>query len=150
MFTTDDGVAVDVFDVEGAFEEVIDEERWRRFRSVLRKALEGRLSLEYRVKEKRGYYPHGPPDVPVEVAVDNDASDFFTVIEVGGPDRLGFLFDVTAVLFEMQLDVHLAKVATYGGRVIDAFYVRDSLGRKLEDADHIDEATKAITARLSD
>ena len=150
VFTTDDGVAVDVFDVEGVFEEVIDEERWRRFRGTLRKALEGRLSLEYRVKEKRRLYAGGAGRVPVEVTVDNDASDFFTVIEVGGPDRIGFLFDVTAVLFDMQLDVHIAKVATYGGRVIDAFYVRDSLGRKVEDADHVGEIVKAITARLSE
>ena len=150
MFTTDDDVAVDLFEVEGAFEEVVDEERWRRFRSVLRKALEGRLALEYRVKEKRGFYPPPRVDVPIRVDVDNEASDFFTVIEVGAPDRLGLLFDVTRTLFELQLDVHVAKVATYGGRVVDVFYVRDALGRKVEDAEYIEEITKAIRARLDD
>jgi [protein-PII] uridylyltransferase len=149
-FTTGDGVAVDVFDVEGAFEEDIDEERWRRFRSMLRKAIEGRLSLEYRVKEKRDLYPALRTDTPVRVTVDNEASDFFTVIEVGGPDRIGLLFDVTRTLFDLQLDVHVAKVATYGGRVVDSFYVRDVLGRKIEDLEQIDEVASAITARLSD
>jgi [protein-PII] uridylyltransferase len=150
VFTTEEGVAVDLFEVEGAFEEVVDEERWRRFRSTLRKALEGRLALEYRVKEKRGFYPSPRVEVPVRVDVDNQASDFFTVIEVGAPDRLGLLFDVTRTLFELQLDVHVAKVATYGGRVVDAFYVRDVVGRKVDDAEHIDEITKAITARLAE
>jgi [protein-PII] uridylyltransferase len=150
VFTTEDGIAVDLFDVEGIFEEVIDEERWRRFRATLRKAMEGRLSLEYRVKEKREHYPHVAAPVPIEVTVTNDASDFFTVIEVGGPDRMGVLFDVTRTLFELQLDVHLAKVATYGGRVIDAFYVRDALGRKIEEAEYVEEIKKAITARLNE
>jgi [protein-PII] uridylyltransferase len=150
VFTTEDGIAVDLFEVEGAFEEVIDEERWRRFRTSLRKALEGRLSLEYRVKEKRAFYPPPRTDLETHVTVDNDVSDFYTVIEVGGPDRLGLLFDVTRTLFELQLDVHVAKVATYGERVIDAFYVRDVVGRKVEDEEHIAEIRAAITARLAD
>jgi [protein-PII] uridylyltransferase len=150
VFTTEDGVAVDIFDVEGAFEEAVDEDRWRRFRSTLRKAIEGRLSLEYRVKEKREFYPTPRGDLEIRVTVDNEASDFFTVIEVGGPDRIGFLFDVTRTLFELQLDVHVAKVATYGGRVVDAFYVRDVVGEKVHDPEHIEEIVRAIGARLSD
>jgi [protein-PII] uridylyltransferase len=150
VFTTEDGVAVDLFEVEGAFEEHVDEERWRKFRTTLRKALEGRLSLEYRVKEKRSFYPEPRAQTPVTVGVDNDASDFFTVIEVGAADRIGFLFDVTRTFFELQLDVHVAKVATYGGRVVDAFYVRDVLGRKVEEAEHIAEIRAALRARLSE
>jgi [protein-PII] uridylyltransferase len=55
------------------------------------------------------------------------------VIEVGAPDRIGLLYDITRTLAELELDVHLAKVATYTDRVIDAFYVRDAVGRKLDD-----------------
>jgi [protein-PII] uridylyltransferase len=87
--------------------------------------------------------------VPLLVSVDNDASDFFTVIEVGAPDRIGVLFDITRTLAELQLDVHLAKVATYGSRVVDAFYVRDELGRKVDDAERIEELERALRARLS-
>ncbi len=149
VFTTEDGVAVDVFEVEGAFEPEIGEERWREFRNSLRKALEGRVSLEYRVAEKRAYYPKPRADIPVEVRVDNAASDFFTVIEVGAPDRIGLLFDITRTFAELQLDVHLAKVATYGARVVDAFYVRDVLGQKVEDPEHVEELRRALTARVS-
>jgi [protein-PII] uridylyltransferase len=150
VFTTEDGVALDVFEVQGAFEGHVDEERWRAFRSTLRRAMEGRLSLEYRVGEKRAYYQKPRADVPVTVMVDNGASDFFTVIEVGAPDRIGLLFDITRTLADLQLDVHLAKVATYGDRVIDAFYVRDVLGRKIEDDEHVREVERAIRARLSE
>jgi [protein-PII] uridylyltransferase len=150
VFTTEDGVAVDVFEVEGAFEEEVADGRWREFRGTLRKAIEGRLSLAYRVGEKRKLYPAPRHDVPVRVAVDNGVSDFYTVIEVGAPDRIGLLFDVTRTFAELRLDIHLAKVATYGGRVVDAFYVRDELGRKVDDDERIAELERALRARLSD
>ena len=150
VFTTDDGVAVDLFEIEGAFETDVGEERWREFRTTLRKAIEGRLSLDHRVREKRRHYPVPRRDVPVRVEVDNHASDFFTVIEVGAPDRLGLLFDVTRTFGELQLDVHLAKVATFGARVVDSFYVRDDLGRKVDDLERVRELERALRGRIED
>jgi [protein-PII] uridylyltransferase len=147
VFTTDDGVAMDVFEVEGAFEARIGEDRWREFRTTLRKAIEGRLSLEHRVEQKRKHYPGPSADIPVEIGVHNDASDFFTVVEVGAPDRIGLLFDITRTLAELHLDVHLAKVATYGHRVVDVFYVRDDLGRKVEDPERIAELERTVAVR---
>lgn len=148
VFTTEDGVAADLFEVQGAFEPEVGEERWREFRGVLRKAIDGRVSLEHRMNEKRRHYPERS-DTPVTVAVDNDASDFFTVIEVGAPDRIGLLYDITRTLSDMELDVHLAKVATYTDRVIDAFYVRDSVGRKLEDTERVAALEAAMRKRLT-
>ena len=133
VFTTEDGVAADLFEVQGVFEPEVGEERWREFRSLLRKAIDGRVSLEHRMTEKRRHYPERS-DTPVTVAVDNDASDFFTVIEIGAPDRIGLLYDITRTLSDLELDVHLAKVATYTDRVIDAFYVRDAVGRKVTES----------------
>ena len=150
VFTTDDGVAGDLFEIEGAFETDVGEERWREFRTTLRKAIEGRLSLDHRVREKRRHYPVPRRDVPVRVEVDNHASDFFTVIEVGAPDRLGLLFDVTRTFGELQLDVHLAKVATFGARVVDSFYVRDDLGRKVDDLERVRELERALRGRIED
>jgi [protein-PII] uridylyltransferase len=148
VFTTEDDVAVDRFEVEGAHEPSVGEEDWRALRSTLRKAIQGRLALEHRVREKRRHYPTARRPVPVRVSVDHEASDFFTVIEVGAADRIGLLFDITRTLAELGLDVHLAKVATYGGRVVDAFYVRDELGRKLVDAERISDLERTLHARL--
>ena len=147
VFTTEDGVAADLFEVEGAFEPEVGERRWREFRSTLRKAIEGQISLERRVAEKRRYYPPRS-DTPVTVAVDNAASDFFTVIEVGAPDRIGLLHDITAALAELRLDVHLAKVTTYTGRVIDAFYVRDALGGKVTSPEQVREVESVVHTHL--
>ena len=148
VFTTQDGSAVDVFEVEGVFEPEVGEDRWREFRTTLRRAIEGRVSLEYRVERKRALYPEPRVHRPVTVTLDNGVSDLFTVIEVGAPDRIGLLFDVTRTLAELHLDVHLAKVATYAGRVIDAFYVRDELGRKVIEPSQIEEVRGALIARV--
>ena len=69
---------------------------------------------------------------------------------MGAPDRLGLLFDVTRTFGELQLDVHLAKVATFGGRVVDSFYVRDDLGRKVDDLERVRELERALRARIED
>jgi [protein-PII] uridylyltransferase len=85
----------------------------------------------------------------VTVAVDNGASDFSTVIEVGAPDRIGLLHDITRAFADLKLDVHLAMVATFDGRVVDAFYVRDPLGRKIVDAEQLAEVERALRERLT-
>ncbi|HUG87595.1 MAG TPA: ACT domain-containing protein [Actinomycetota bacterium] len=145
-FTTADGVALDLFAVQGVFEPEVTEERWRRFRGDLRRALEGRISLERRVAEKRRHYP-APPMVDPEVRVDDRVSDFSTVVEVSAGDRLGLLFDLALAFRDLGLDVHVAKVATYGPRVVDAFYVRDLQGRKV--GERAEEIREAVLERLA-
>lgn len=143
VFTTEEGVASDLFEVEGVWESDVPDRRWREFRGMLRRAVDGSISLERRVDEKRRWYPAPKVPAPVTVMVDNGASDFATVIEVGASDRLGLLYDITRTFAELGLDVHLAKVATYEGRVVDSFYVRDAVGRKLTDEpEGIDQALR--------
>jgi [protein-PII] uridylyltransferase len=146
VFTTEDGVAADLFEVEGVWETEVPDRRWREFRGVLRRAVDGSISLERRVDEKRRWYPAPKVPTPVTVSLDNATSDFATVIEVGASDRLGLLYDITRTFAELGLDVHLAKVATYEGRVVDSFYVRDGMGRKL--SDDLEEIERALRVRL--
>ncbi len=148
-FTTDDGVALDLFEVQGAFDPEISERRWRAFRTTLRRTIEGSISLEHRVDEKRRHYPGPRLSTPVTVREHNDVSEYSTVIEVGAPDRIGVLFDITRTFADLHLDVNLAKVATFDGRVVDAFYLRDALGRKVVDPDRLAEIKGSLHDRLS-
>ena len=79
-----------------------------------------------------------------------------------GRSRIGTTHDRTAaggsprarlrrsdVLSRAGIDVHLAKVATFDGRVVDAFYVRDELGRKLADPDRLRALDAALQERLA-
>jgi [protein-PII] uridylyltransferase len=145
-FTTEDGLALDVFEVRGAFEEDVDEDRWERFRSVMAEALDGKLDLRERVRSLRAHYRPVTGDVPTSVHIDEESSDFYTVVEVSAPDRLGLLFDLASTLADHDLDVHVAKVATYGARVVDVFYVRDSAGQKVNDPARSDALERSLIA----
>ena len=43
----------------------------------------------------------------------------------------------------------MAKVATYGPRVVDVFYVRDEQGQKLLDAERVVELVRGLTEAAS-
>ncbi len=149
IFTRADGTALEVFRVE-----TIDAEgdRFDRVRDDVRKALRGRLSLDVRLASKRRdyatRYPKGKREEP-RVIVDNRVSDFHTVIEVHAPDRIGLLYSITRALSDLELDIHLAKVATYAEDVVDTFYVRDLEGQKVADGEHAREIERSVLLRLA-
>ena len=101
------------------------------------------------MRSLRSHYRPTAPDVSITVRLDLEVSDFSTVVEVGGPDRLGLLFDLARTFSDHGLDVHVAKVATYGPRVVDVFYVRHEQGQKLEDPDRSARLVRALTEAAS-
>ena len=149
-FTTEDGLALDVFEVRGAFEEEVTADRWQRFGSLINEALQGTLDLRERVRSLRAHYRGTRRDIPMSVHIEEEASDFYTVVEVNAPDRLGLLYDLASTLSEHDLDVHVAKVATYGPRVVDIFYVRDSAGQKLNDPARAADLERSLVTAASE
>jgi [protein-PII] uridylyltransferase len=128
------------------------DELWARVRRAVRYALTGKLSLDYRIQEKRSSpLAVKPPDIGIRpgVAVDNDASEFFSVVEVRASDRLGLLYDIAVALDSLHLDVHMAKIDTHGLKVYDLFYVRGADGRKVCDPARIKELVSLVLACLS-
>lgn len=146
IVTREDGVALEVFHVGG------DDERLERVEEDIKKALRGKISLDLRLAQKRSEYSgrvsKGKSDPP-SVRVDNQSSDFYTVIEVHASDSIGLLYIITRALADLELDIHLAKVATYGEDVVDVFYVWDLDGQKVTDPEHILEVERLIPHRLS-
>ena len=131
IFTTTGGVALDVFTTRGTYEEEVPPERWGRLRATLEAAIGGGTDVADAVDVVRRHARRAAGDVPVTVRFDHEASDFHTVIEVGAADRPALLFDLARALSTLELDVHLARVATYGHRVVDVFYVTDLQGKTL-------------------
>lgn len=150
VYTREDGVALEVFRLEALGDE---DRRFERVKEDIRKALRGRLALDVRLAEKRRDYAGRPGKgkrEPPQVVVDNRASDFNTVIEVHATDRVGLLHAITRALADMELDIHMAKVATYAEDVVDVFYIRDLEGQKVTDADHVREIERTILHRLGE
>lgn len=120
---------VDVFSVQAPVE--AGAETWKSLTADLQRAIRGDLSVAELVRSytrPSGLPPKVIPHVETVVTVDNDASDRLTVIDVQAPDRLGILYAITRTLSEEGLVIHLSKVATEAGRVIDNFYVSDGQG----------------------
>jgi [protein-PII] uridylyltransferase len=65
------------------------------------------------------------------VTINNQWSNRYTVVEVGGLDRPGLLYELTATLSKLNLNIASAHVATFGERAVDVFYVTDLMGAKI-------------------
>jgi [protein-PII] uridylyltransferase len=145
-----DGVAVEVFTVEVARGTWPDT---AKLRQDLTKVLSDQSGLSDRLNERQSLYPTPRPTaahVPsTKVTVDNHASDTSTVLEVRAPDQIGLLHRITSALYDTQLDVVSARVATLGELVIDSFYVREAGGGKVTDEARLQEIKAAIRASLS-
>ena len=79
---------------------------------------------------------------------DNAASDAATVIDVHTADGIGVLYRITRALTEFDVDIRSARVQTLGTQVVDAFYVVDSRGAKIEDERAEAEIERAIVFAL--
>ena len=76
--------------------------------------------------------------------IDNQASNRYTVVEVNGRDRPGFLYDVTRGLYDLNLTIGSAHIATYGERAVDTFYVTDLIGDKIDSAARVKSLEKRL------
>ncbi|MEY2468066.1 MAG: [protein-PII] uridylyltransferase [Actinomycetota bacterium] len=149
VYSSDDGRALEEFRVSDPYR---DETPWPRVIADLRRALDGRLAVHARVAERArtyGRHVYSPFARGSSVAIDNNASDDATVIDVETGDRIGVLYAIARALSELDLDVRSAKVQTLGVRVVDAFYVCGQDGRKIEDADTLKEIERAILHNLT-
>jgi len=133
IYTTTDGMALDTIAISRAFERDDDEARRAdRIAAAIEKALQGDLRLP-EVVAKQGL-PKGRIGafaVEPEVIINNQWSNRYTVIEISGLDRPGLLYELTATLSKLNLNIASAHVATFGERAVDVFYVTDLMGAKI-------------------
>jgi len=137
IFTLKNGMALDAFYVEDAQGGPFDSSAKRaKLSAALRRALSGRLRPLQELEKARAPFPsrYRVFKVQPRVLIDNKASRDHTVIEVNGRDRRGLLYEVTLVLAQLRLSIRSARIATFGERVVDVFYVQDRAGAKVEGA----------------
>jgi len=133
IHTWGNGVALDTFRVEDATREA--ERRLQQFKKDLESILNGTISLKDLLtqrKEPNGLQKKVIPGVAAEVKINNQDSDFYTIVEITGEDRMGILYDITQALTDYGGNIHFARISTLGNRIVDVFYVQDNLGDKLE------------------
>ena len=153
IFTTADGVIIDVYRVRDA-DHAGEMPAWRveEIATAIRKTLRGETDVETLLKSRGRFAIQaltGPvSDLPLRVVVDNESSDRYTVIDVFAHDRPGLLYAITRALYELNLSVALSKIATHFDQVLDVFFVTDSAGHKLNDSDRLKELRDVLHSKL--
>jgi [protein-PII] uridylyltransferase len=138
--------AVTVFDVEPEFGDPPDA---TLVAGDLRRMLLGRLDVTGRLERRARAAPPRAAAVPApKVVLVDEASHTATVVEVRAHDAPGLLWRVGRALGECGLDVRAARVETLGAEVVDVFYVTDSGGQPLADADLRRATVRAVLAAL--
>jgi [protein-PII] uridylyltransferase len=150
IFTTTDGRALDTIAVTREFEHDADEERRAaRITESIEKALRGDLRLPEVVAKRATAKPRLKAfAVEPEVTINDNWSNRYTMVEVIGLDRPGLLFELTATLSKLNLNIGSAHVATFGERVVDVFYVTDLFGAKLTSPTRQATIKRALIALL--
>ncbi|MEF2144611.1 MAG: [protein-PII] uridylyltransferase [Desulfovibrionaceae bacterium] len=151
VFTWTGGIVLDVFRVSPPQDDLYPESVWERLGKAMQQALSGELNVAEHLESMRRSPLHAiksSPPLPPDVRIDPRASDFYTIIEVAAPDRIGLLHDIARCLERLGIEVHLAKITTKSGRIADIFYVRESGGLRLEGAQRMTEITEALLAVL--
>jgi [protein-PII] uridylyltransferase len=151
IFTTTDGRALDTIAVSREFDRDEDEERRAaRVTDVIEKALSGSLKLPELVAKRVA--PRGRLRafaIEPEVTINNQWSNRYTMIEVTGLDRTGLLYELTASLSKLNLNIASAHVATFGERVVDVFYVTDLFGAQITSATRQTAIKRALLQLLA-
>jgi len=149
IHTWANGVALDTFKVEDATGDM--ERRLQRFKGDLASVLDGTATVRNLLLKRENpstIQKKIIPRVPTEVKVNNQDSDFFTIIEIAGEDRLGILYDITQALTDHGCDIHFARISTLGNRIVDVFYIQDKWGEKVEEKDRIDLLKQTLLKRV--
>jgi [protein-PII] uridylyltransferase len=151
IFTTTDGRALDTIAVSREFERDEDEaRRAARITDTIEKALRGDLRLPEVVAKRAGTRARQRIfALQPEVTINNSWSNRYTMVEVTGLDRPGLLFELTATLSKLNLNIASAHVATFGERVVDVFYVTDLFGAKITSATRQAAIKRALISLFS-
>jgi [protein-PII] uridylyltransferase len=150
IHTWGNGIVLDTFWVEDTTKNI--ERRLEQFKKDLWEILAGNVSLRdllSKRKESNGIKQKVFPRVHGEVKINNQDSDFYTIVEVMGEDRLGILYEVTQALTDHGCDIHFAKISTLGNRIVDVFYVQDEWGEKIEEKNRTDQLRRTVLHRLT-
>jgi len=150
IYTRNDGLALDTLQIESLEKKpILDERVWQRLNEELYAVLAEGRDITYRPPRTIFARKERAVPVPTVIEVNNRISDMYTVIDVTTQDRLGLLSLITTTLFELGINIHLAKVSTEATRAIDVFYVTDLAGEKIVDEGAIDSIHSRLRQALA-
>lgn len=85
---------------------------------------------------------------PARVSFDNETSDRYTILLLFAYDRPGLLASIAAVLANLKVVLHFAKIDTHLDQAVDVFYVSELDGAHITSTDRLTEIRDALLAAV--
>jgi len=140
IFTWYDSTAVDVFTVIPPWKDYHD---WSSLEDRLEDLLNAGPGIESRISNTRDLFrparAHHKKTTSTEVVIDNETSDFFTLVEVNTKNTTGAIHNISRAVSALDIDIHRAFISSDPDMVSIVFYTVDAMGEKITGQDlHID------------
>jgi len=131
---------VDVFTVYPVFRQ-IEADTWTRYDDDLTQMIrnldageqhkaQGELAKQV-AKALRDISSATKALTPVDIEIDNEASERHTVLRIDAPDTIGFLYEFTNALALNGINIRRMEVSSVGNRVRDTLYVTNAQRHKI-------------------
>ena len=132
---------VDVFMVRSVSGEPIQHEMWIRYADDLKELItkiktgrrrEAQGDLVKRVGATFHETPtEGMPLYPVNIEIDNEEDQKYTVLRISAPDTAGFLYEFSNALALSHINIVRMLVQSIGNQASDVLYVTNENGQKI-------------------
>ncbi|OCC15210.1 [Protein-PII] uridylyltransferase [Dissulfuribacter thermophilus] len=150
IFTLKDGTVVDVLDVEPTFAIDFQEMDWNKLEEMMKKAISGRLGLPHRLSQKFMSFSGSQGPICLvqgesEIKIDNEVSDFYTVVDIISDPKIGLLYSITRTMADFGINIFRAKMGPSADRISLSFYCLDEYGEKITDPEFCNELKDALS-----
>jgi len=138
IFTRNDGIVLDVFSVtDGRTGSLAETQQTEKFDQLLRRVLVNEevdltTLIAKQTRARTLYQAYMGERIPLQLVLDNNASEMRSLIEIEVEDSIGLLYTISQTLAELKLNISAAKICTEKGAAIDSFYVNEADGGKIE------------------
>ncbi|RQD65552.1 MAG: HD domain-containing protein [Desulfonatronovibrio sp. MSAO_Bac4] len=128
FYTWDNKIAVDMFKVSPPVDPLYSGQVWREVRKDIQTFLDGSRDMA----QLCGRYNIKPgPGSRFRISVDNDSSDFYTMLEISAPSHPYLTLKLCMCLSRLGLDISHAVISTHMEQTTHVFHVRGSHGSKI-------------------
>jgi len=147
IITSNNGYALDTFILLESNGEIISnfhriEEIKKKLHTLLLKPSYEILLANQPSRQLSRHLKHFP--IATEITFRSDTRNLFTVMEVVTRDQPGLLARIAMALVESKAQILNAKIATFGERAEDIFYITNDDNRPIEDVDQLTKLRDSI------
>ncbi|MFW6004918.1 MAG: HD domain-containing protein [Desulfonatronovibrionaceae bacterium] len=128
LFSWDNGLVVDLFKVSPPLDPLYAQETWEEVRRDISGLLQGSLEADSFCRSMARAVLSG---ARFRIHVDNDSSEFYSIVEVTSPRHPCLTWRLTRCMAAMDFDVSSALISTHNDQTNHVFYLRTKGGEKI-------------------